>query len=115
MLKAVIQALRLMLSACVFRMAVDDEWHCRLRRSIAIILLLFSLAQSLTCFNLNRTAQQGKLVNNAPVLKVRTGRILLNGKELSFKSRSSAAKANNGLSHVDSTQSDGPGKVLMSL
>lgn len=104
-----------MLPVCIFQMAGDNERHCILQQSVAVMLLL--LAPSLTCFSLqglSKKVQQEKLVNEAPVTEVRTGRILFNGTELNFHSRlSSAAKTNNGLSHVDSAQSDGAGKVLI--
>lgn len=96
-------------------MAVDNERHCLLQQSVVIILLLFSLAPIMTSFRLqgqSKEVQQQSLVNKAPVMEVRTGRILFNGTELNFNSRSSsAAKAKNVLSHVDSAQSDGTGKV----
>lgn len=98
-------------------MAGDNKRHCILRRSVAVILLLFLLSPSLTCFSLqglSKKVKQEKSVNEAAVTEGRTGRILFNGTELNFNSRtSSAAKANNRLSHVDSAQSDGAGKVLM--
>lgn len=96
-------------------MAGDEERRCRLQQSVVVILLLFSLAPSLTCFSLRglrKKVQQEKLVNEAAVMEVRTGRILFNGKELNFQSwSSSVATKDNGLAHVDSPQSDGTGKV----
>lgn len=95
-------------------MAGEDGWCCRSPQAVAVILLLYSLAPSLTCFSLrglSKNAKQDKVVDEAAV---RTGTVLFNGKELNSGSGSASAAAprNNGLPHVDSDQSEGADKLL---
>lgn len=93
-----------------------DAKKCRSpRQSVAVLLFLFSLAPSLTCFSLRGLSEKAQPdeVSDAAEKELRTGRVFFNGKELnSTSSSSSAAAVNNGFAHVDSFQSDSAGKRL---
>lgn len=87
----------------------------RSRPSVAVILVLYALARTLTCFSLqglSKNVKQDKLINEATVMEVRTGSILFNGKVLdSHLESSSAATAigNDVLLKIDLDQSDDKG------
>ncbi|KAF3699330.1 hypothetical protein EXN66_Car015017 [Channa argus] len=98
-------------------MAGQDERCCKSQHSVAVILLLLSLAPGLSCFNLQRMTkkvQQDKIVSEPAVMGIKNGHVIFNGKELGSQSgsSSSAATDDNGLVHVDSIQSDGPEMML---
>lgn len=94
-------------------MAGEDGRGRRSRPSVAVILVLCALAQSLTCFSLqglSKNVKQDKLTNEATVMEVRTGSILFNGKVLdSHSSSSAAAVGNDVLLKMELAQSDDKG------
>ncbi|KAL3055130.1 hypothetical protein OYC64_017937 [Pagothenia borchgrevinki] len=94
-------------------MAGDDGRGNSLIPTAAVILILCALTQTLTCFSLHQLSKivSKDEVSGAMVTEVRTGRILLNGKEFNSKSGSTSAPTtgNDGLLHIDSKQSDGRG------
>ncbi|XP_019960448.1 uncharacterized protein [Paralichthys olivaceus] len=99
---------------CSSTMEGKDGWCCRSLQNMAVLLLLCTLAPSLTCFSLrglSRNAQQDKVVSVAAVVEVLTGSILFNGKELSSESGSPFAAATNddGLLHVVTDEPEGSG------
>ncbi|XP_018532225.1 uncharacterized protein LOC108883498 isoform X2 [Lates calcarifer] len=91
----------------------DDGRSRRLCQTVAVILLLCSLLQSVTCFSLEgprKTVQQDKVVGEAAVMEARKGSILFNGKEHNSESGSTSATAatgDNRLQHDDLDQSGG--------
>ncbi|KAF3699331.1 hypothetical protein EXN66_Car015018 [Channa argus] len=98
-------------------MAGQDERCCKSQHSVAVILLLLSLAPGLSCFNLQRMTkkvQQDKIVSEPAVMGIKNGHVIFNGEKLGSQSgsSSSAATDDNGLVHVDSIQSDGPEMML---
>lgn len=87
-------------------------------QTVAVLLLLFSLAPGLTCFSwrgLSKKAKQNKVVSEATMMEGRTGSILFNGKQLNSQSGSPsiAATGNDELLHVDLDQSDSTGKTWL--
>ncbi|KAK2822380.1 hypothetical protein Q5P01_022445 [Channa striata] len=98
-------------------MANQAERRCGLQHSVAVVLLLLSLAPNLPCFSLQRLSkkvQQDEVASEPAAMGIRNGHIFFNGKELDSQSGSSSpvATGNNGLVHVDSVQSDGPEIIL---
>ncbi|XP_058496460.1 uncharacterized protein LOC131466890 [Solea solea] len=83
----------------------------RLPQTVAVILLMFSLALSISCFSLRglgKNVQKHK-VSEAAVMKERAGNILVNGNELSSEPGSSSVEAsgnNDDDPHVDLGQSE---------
>ena len=69
-------------------MAGDDGRGNSLIPTAAVILILCALTQTLTCFSLHQLSKivSKDEVSGAMVTEVRTGRILLNGKEFNSKS-----------------------------
>ncbi|XP_034468954.1 uncharacterized protein LOC117777946 [Hippoglossus hippoglossus] len=101
-------------------MAGEDGWRCRSLQTVAVLLLLCTLAPSLTCFSLwglSRNDQQDKVVSEASAVEIRTGSILFNGKELNSESGSPSAAATNddGLPHVVTDQPEGSGMFAETL
>lgn len=99
-------------------MTGEDGRRRRSRQIVAVILLLCSLAPSLTCFSwqgLRKKAKQNKVVSEATEMEGRTGSILFNGTEINSQSGSPfvAAMGNDKLLHVDLAQSDGTGKTQL--
>ncbi|XP_042353750.1 adhesive plaque matrix protein-like [Plectropomus leopardus] len=95
-------------------MAGDDGRGCKSRQAAAVILVLCALARSLTCFSLqgpNTKVEQYKAADKATVTRAETGKMILNGKNLSSKpgSASAAATGNDRLLHVDLDRSDSTG------
>ncbi|XP_062259491.1 uncharacterized protein LOC133967844 [Platichthys flesus] len=95
-------------------MAGEAGLCCWSPQTVAVLLLLYTLAPSLSAFTLHglsRNAKQDKVVSEASRVEVRTGSILFNGKELNAKSGSPSATATNddGLPHVDTDQPEGSG------
>lgn len=86
--------------------------------TVAAILVLCTLAQSLTCFSLqglSENVKRDKAVKEATVMEVRTGSVLFNGKALDSQLESaSAAATGNGVLNIDLDQSDGTGMFLLS-
>ncbi|XP_040911549.1 adhesive plaque matrix protein-like [Toxotes jaculatrix] len=80
----------------------------RSRQTVAVILVLCSLASSLTCFILRgprNKVQQDKVVSEAAVMEEKTGSIIFDEKVLNSESGSASAAGNDGFPHVDLDQS----------
>lgn len=95
-------------------MAGEAGWGCRSCQIVVVILVLYTIAQSSTCFSLRglgKEIKQDKVVGEATVMEVRTGRILFNGKELDSHSGLASATGNE-LLYRDLDQSDGAGKIF---
>lgn len=113
----VIAASALCLSSrmCISSMAGEDGRGHRSPQTVAVILVLSCLAQSVTCFSLRwltENVKQGEDASEATVMEVRTGSIFFNGKEL--KSQSASATGNDGLLHINLDESGGSGDKLLS-
>ncbi|XP_039998600.1 leucine-rich repeat extensin-like protein 2 isoform X2 [Xiphias gladius] len=77
-------------------MAGEAGRSCRSCQTVAVLLLLCSLAPSLTCSSLrgmSERVQRDEAVSEAAVMEVRKGNILFNGKELNSESGSASAAA----------------------
>lgn len=102
---------------CISSMAGEDGRGRQSPQTVAVILVLSYLAQSVTCFSLRwltENVKQGEDASEATVMEVRTGSIFFNGKELKSQSASAAATGNNGLLHINLDESGGSGDKLLS-
>lgn len=106
------------LHLCSSSMAGEDGRGHRSCSTVAVILVLCTFAQSLTCFSLrglSENVKRHKVVKEATVMEVRTGSILFNGKALDSQLESaSAAATGNRVLNIDLDQSDGTGMFLLS-
>lgn len=85
--------------------------------AVAVLLVLCSLARTLTCFSLrrpSRNVKQDKVVDEAAVMGLRRGSILFYGKALDslFQSASAATATIDGVLNMDLTKSDGKSNFL---
>ncbi len=92
-------------------MAAEDGGGRRTRTTVAVIVVLCSLAQSLTCFSLQGLSDEKKdKASEATVMEVRDGSILFNGKKLDSQSGSaSAATGTEAMLTIDLDQSGNTG------
>lgn len=102
-----------------FRMAWEEGRGCQSYLAVAVVLVLCTLAPSLTCFSLRglgEDIEQKKGIEEAAVMEVRTGSILFDGKALDSQLRSASAAATraHGVVNADFDHLDGTGMPSLS-
>lgn len=100
-------------------MAWEEGRGCRSCLAVAVVLILCTLAPSLTCFSLqglSENSEQKTGIEEAAVMEVRTGSILFDGKALDsqLQSASAAATRAHGVVNADFDHLDGTGMPFLS-